>query len=337
MEVRKYQIFETLEEVNENFNTILKNVKLTRSQFEVLSVMFKHSAKVPGISWLKNQTIAEMIGKSVETVRKAIKFFVDKGIVKRVQQFRPSRGGNGAALTIFLPFELPAELPPVFTSRDEDSKPCPAKGEEQKKSPRNSISKPVINHSLNNKRKGNPNKVSKFDASYTASYVPEEFVSIVSSYYDDAEIIEDFWKSVYFHTKKIKQITERTITDTAIKAFTQSIRAHKLSKITKKLVMYFTGVFKNMIHDTVNPKEQPENEKSVVVEPKKPIREEKTPDWLKEEEEKRAAAVYGEGSVSVKTQETTPKNVDENKEALSAKQKMMDALKKMKPASKLED
>ncbi|MDQ8094889.1 helix-turn-helix domain-containing protein [Bacillus amyloliquefaciens] len=328
MEARKHQIFKTLEEVNENFDTIVKNIKLTKSQRDILWVLFKHSAKVPGVSWLKNQSIADKIGLKKDTVKKNIKKLVEMKIIKRIQGFRPVTGGYGACYTIFLPYEIPHEIHLEDHPRNEEEIPCVAKDETKNNSRETIYFKHSFKRSLLHKRKSNHKKVSKLDASYTASYVPEEFVSIVSSYYDDAEIIEDFWKSVYFHTKKLKQITERTITDTAIKAFKQSIRAHKLSKITKKLVMYFTGVFKNMIHDIVNPKEQPENEKSVVVEPKKPIREEKTPDWLKEEEEKRAAAV------SVKTQETTPKNVDENKEALSAKQKMMDALKKMKPASK---
>ncbi|ULM99898.1 hypothetical protein L8956_26575 (plasmid) [Peribacillus frigoritolerans] len=54
-------------------------------------------------------------------------------------------------------------------------------------------------------------------ATFTASYVPKEFVQAVKPFFDHAAMIEDFWKSVFLDTKAISHIVEQeTITYTAI-------------------------------------------------------------------------------------------------------------------------
>ena len=55
------------------------------------------------------------------------------------------------------------------------------------------------------------------DSTFTASYVPKEFVQAVKPFFDHAATIEDFWKSVFLDTKAITHIVEpETITYTAI-------------------------------------------------------------------------------------------------------------------------
>lgn len=86
------------------------------------------------------------------------------------------------------------------------------------------------------------------DSTFTASYVPKEFVQAVKPFFDHEAMIEDFWKSVFLDTKTISHIVEQeTITYTAINAFKQSIRGYKRGKVKTNLVRYFTGTFKRLM------------------------------------------------------------------------------------------
>ncbi|ECO1678021.1 hypothetical protein XO47_15470, partial [Listeria monocytogenes] len=85
-------------------------------------------------------------------------------------------------------------------------------------------------------------------SSFTASYVPKEFIQAVKPFFDHAAVIEDFWKSVFLDTKAISHIVEQdTITYTAINAFKQAIRGYKRGKVKTNLVCYFTGTFKKLM------------------------------------------------------------------------------------------
>ena len=118
---------------------------------------------------------------------------------------------------------------------------CESKNEEQKKDSTDNL--PLRSFKHKNIRKG-----TRLDSTFTASYVPKEFVQAVKPFFDDAATIEDFWKSVYLDTRMITHIVDsETITYTAIDAFKQSIRGYKRGKVKTNLVRYFTGTFKKLM------------------------------------------------------------------------------------------
>jgi hypothetical protein len=115
--------------------------------------------------------------------------------------------------------------------------PCESKDEQPKNVSTNDLSLKSINKNIR--------KVLRLDSTFTASFVPKEFVQAVRPFFDDAVTIEDFWKSVYLDTKMICDIvSSETITYTAIDAFKQAVRGYKRGKVKTTLIRYFTGTFK---------------------------------------------------------------------------------------------
>src|SRR5690606_15300808 len=70
--LQEHQSFASVSIMHAAVEEHVKNNSLNESALRVLRVLEFRSKMVPGVCWLKYATIAEVIGKSVSTVRRAI-------------------------------------------------------------------------------------------------------------------------------------------------------------------------------------------------------------------------------------------------------------------------
>ncbi|KGP73476.1 helix-turn-helix domain-containing protein [Pontibacillus yanchengensis] len=101
----KHQPFQTKEEMNRAIKSHIgeHGTKLSDTEVEMIHLLSRYACKYPGVAFLKNDTIAKLIGKSRRTVIRVLNKLVDLSIITRLENMRLQRGGNGANLYIFNP------------------------------------------------------------------------------------------------------------------------------------------------------------------------------------------------------------------------------------------
>ncbi|MBT2757897.1 transcriptional regulator [Mesobacillus foraminis] len=181
---------------------------------------------------------------SDRTVRNVAKILRKAGVILTVYRSSTKHNGRGCPIHLFVvhPYFnhwtslLNLDFQANFQAEKAET-PCESKDEQPKNVSTNDLSLKSINKNIR--------KVLRLDSTFTASFVPKEFVQAVRPFFDDAVTIEDFWKSVYLDTKMICDIvSSETITYTAIDAFKQAVRGYKRGKVKTTLIRYFTGTFK---------------------------------------------------------------------------------------------
>ncbi|MCY9138379.1 hypothetical protein [Peribacillus frigoritolerans] len=247
---KEYSKFSSIKEFNNTIEMFLAEHKkdFTKGELVAFKRLVRFSAKYAGVANAKIGTLVKAIneklngfGVSRSTFERMLRKAKDLGIVSIVNT-KKSKGGKGHNVYIFNTIDVLKKRKLTYCEKQE--KPCCSKGE----SPH---SERETSNLLETSKKKNLNirKDVDLDSTFTASYVPKEFVQAVKPFFDHAAIIEDFWKSVFLDTKAISHIIEpATITYTAINAFKQSIRGYKKGKIKTNLVRYFTGTFKKLMN-----------------------------------------------------------------------------------------
>ncbi|UDK98387.1 helix-turn-helix domain-containing protein [Lysinibacillus sphaericus] len=228
--LRDYEAFETVSELNEYIHNVLTQFDLKKTERELVWLLSGHSVKIKGVCWLKVQTMADMLGKSYKTIQRSLKRLKELGIIERVEQFRPARGGHSSFLTVFRPTAL--------TEREEALEPAPESTQDDSDSIETFSFKSI--KSLNNKYVKEP----VLDYSFLRnSHIPEEFIHAVKPFFDSAKEIYQLWGKVIATSRRYAPdvIDIAHITDIAIDAFKQTVFAHKMSKIRKTFKGYFWG------------------------------------------------------------------------------------------------
>lgn len=80
----KLQSFSDIKELNKHMNFHYVHIKhiLTECFDKVFHLLKKYSCKVPGVCWIKQEKIADLLNISIKTVERAIKFLKDNEILK---------------------------------------------------------------------------------------------------------------------------------------------------------------------------------------------------------------------------------------------------------------
>ncbi|WP_077210387.1 hypothetical protein [Bacillus dakarensis] len=80
----KLQSFSDIKELNKHMNFHYVHIKhvLTECFDKVFHLLKKYSCKVPGVCWIKQEKIADLLHISIKTVERAIKFLKEKEILK---------------------------------------------------------------------------------------------------------------------------------------------------------------------------------------------------------------------------------------------------------------
>jgi hypothetical protein len=245
----EFSQFKSLKDFNNTIEMFLAEHKkaFTKGELIAFKRLVRYSAKYFGVANAKISTILKAIneklkgfGISRSTFERMLRKAKQLGILT-VKNTVKRKGGRGHNIFVFNTIDVLKER--KLTYCDKDETPTESKGEKVN-SERETIN---LLESSNTKRLNKRKKV-PLDSTFTASYVPKEFVQAVRPFFDNAAVIEDFWKSVFLDTKAISHIIEpKTITYTAINAFKQAIRGYKRGKIKTNLVRYFTGTFKKLM------------------------------------------------------------------------------------------
>ncbi|MGE7596509.1 hypothetical protein ACQKMY_25860 [Peribacillus frigoritolerans] len=245
----EYSQFKSLKDFNTTIEMFLADHKkdFTKGELVAFKRLVRFSAKYVGVANAKIGTLLKAIneklngfGISRSTFERMLRKAKELGILS-IENTVKSKGGKGHNVYIFNTIDVSKKRKMTYCEKAETS--TDSKDE-----------KPYFQGETINLLKSNNIKTLKtrkdvpLDSTYTASYVPKEFVEAVKPFYDQATVIEDFWKSVFLDTKAISNIIDpETITYTAIDAFRQSIRGYKKGKIKTTLVRYFTGTFKKLM------------------------------------------------------------------------------------------
>ncbi|MGG3193941.1 hypothetical protein [Priestia aryabhattai] len=241
--------FRDTKDFNNHIEQWMTEIKkqFTKSELVALKRLIRFSAKIVGVCNAKIGTVVSATyqkdgaGISRSTFKRMTTKAKELGLL-HIHETQRKNGSQSANIYVFNRFELPKE--------------------ENLNHPKTNILSKTNNQINNNIRKEKKvfiayyekklsnNKRQTLDHTYTAKYVPDKFVQVVTPYFDCAVIIEDLWKSVFLDTRKLN-LDRETITYTAIDAFKQTIRNYKCGKIKTTLVKYFTGTVKNMIDKAV--------------------------------------------------------------------------------------
>ncbi|MED3230290.1 helix-turn-helix domain-containing protein [Bacillus velezensis] len=163
---------------------------------QALKKIARYAVKFSGAAHLKAETLADLIGKSVKTVRRALNKLATLGIVKKIATIRKINGGKGANIIVILPVDDQSTM----SNRGQAEKPTEAAAEAPKtgNEPSDSI-----------KRSKNQNNVldtAVIPAEALKGALPDEILNAMSRYFD----AEDIYK-YYGILLRAKASVDRTI------------------------------------------------------------------------------------------------------------------------------
>lgn len=250
---RNLSPFIELEELNKTIRTYRDNIRMSIKRTDVqsklitlLEILKRHSCKYVGVSFLCKSSIADMMEVSYKTVQRLMKKLVDLEMIKQVAMKRKKDMLQTSNAIIIQPI-----VEEVSNKTDAKS---PTKCPTIK-------TKPVsLKQNIKdiNKRNSNENSNTPEEnieqADFVAHWVPERFVSLVSSFYSDSKIIQELWKvvrqcnnTINFSTgdKAFTKDQELTISLKAIKEFVMKIKSGV--KMKKGKFAYFNGIVNKLM------------------------------------------------------------------------------------------
>ncbi|WFA04451.1 helix-turn-helix domain-containing protein [Bacillus sp. HSf4] len=226
-ESAKMASFRSVDELNDAIRTHIYCNKsdLTPAAIEVLKVLSRHACKTLGVSYLKLQSIADLIGRHRTTVIRAIKRLVDCGIIRKETKFRPVSGGNGANIYVILPADN-NDATPQMQPRSTSDKPTEAPAKTPK-----STGEAVISKSVNKLLRN----------TYSA------FKATVESFVSDRKLTNRLYGIYLAHTSYLKGAYDSDILEEiGLYAVRQTFIAMKRKRI-RNLAGYYNGVLDRVL------------------------------------------------------------------------------------------
>ncbi|KAA0786367.1 helix-turn-helix domain-containing protein [Bacillus sp. BB56-3] len=245
--------FKDVEELNKTVrsyrDTIRMSIKRTDVQSKLitlLEILKRHSCKYVGVSFLCKSSIADMMEVSYKTVQRLMKKLVDLEMIKQVAMKRKKDMLQTSNAIIIQPI-----VEEVSNKADAKS---PTKCPTIKTKPV-SLKQNIkdINKRNSNENSNTPEETIE-QADFVAHWVPERFVSLVSSFYNESKIIQELWKVVRQCNKIVNHTTgnkafdndqELTIGLKAIKELVMKIKFG--TKMNKGKFAYFNGIVNNLM------------------------------------------------------------------------------------------
>ncbi|PEZ34283.1 cytosolic protein [Bacillus thuringiensis] len=224
----------------------IKRTDVQSKLITLLEILKRHSCKYVGVSFLCKNSIADIMKISYKTVQRLMKKLVDLEMIKQVAMKRKKDMLQTSNAIIIQPI-----VEEVSNKADAKS---PTKCPTIK-------TKPVsLKQNIKdiNKRNSNENSNTPEEnieqADFVAHWVPERFVSLVSSFYSESKTIQELWKVVRqcnkvtnFSTgnKAFTKDQELTIGLKAIKEFVMKIKSG--AKMKNGKFAYFNGIVNNLM------------------------------------------------------------------------------------------
>ncbi|MEK5040909.1 helix-turn-helix domain-containing protein [Sporosarcina sp. FSL K6-3457] len=206
----------------------------------VLDMIRRYSVKY-GAAHLKHDTMADAIGKSNVTVRRAIRKLEQLEIIERIHYIRPVMNGLGANIYTILPFDDQSTL----TTRATADKPCDSKDED-------SVSEPEAFSSKSKNIKSNT-----LTDTYPAEPIPTlttlfgRMKNLLSTTIGDSSLARQLfgiYRALSLRMLKfsIHEHQGELLEQLAIQALHIAVQATKC-KTVRNLAGYFDGVYRNLI------------------------------------------------------------------------------------------
>ncbi|MED2128568.1 helix-turn-helix domain-containing protein [Bacillus thuringiensis] len=227
-ELRKYQSFNSITEMDNSINEYLSAYKIKESEYTVLWKLACYSCKFIGVSYLKVDSLADLTGYSKRTIQRALKVLSELGIITRINQFKPVKGGYSASITVINPYESHLAQSPC----EEATEPTPEYVEEH----------PSHTDTITYKT-----KISK-DNTYVdelgidhlvAAGVPIDFASLAISYFDAPKVYK-LWSRVQLAARKYAPDLVDTV-EVSVSGLRASILVSKAKRV-RDFNGYFYGV-----------------------------------------------------------------------------------------------
>ncbi|PFK43085.1 cytosolic protein [Bacillus cereus] len=245
--------FKDVEELNKTIRTYRDNIRMSIKRTDVqsklitlLEILKRHSCKYVGVSFLCKNSIADMMEVSYKTVQRLMKKLVDLEMIKQIAMKRKKDMLQTSNAIIIQPIaeevsnkvdtKSPTKCPTIKT------KPVSLKQNIKDINKRNS-----------NEHSNTPEENIE-QADFVSHWVPERFVSLVSSFYSESKTIQELWKVVRQCNKIVNHTTgnkafdndqELTIGLKAIKEFVMKIKSGV--KMKKGKFAYFNGIVNNLM------------------------------------------------------------------------------------------
>lgn len=245
--------FKEVEELNKTIRTYRDNIRMSIKRTDVqsklitlLEILKRHSCKYVGVSFLCKNSIADMMEVSYKTVQRLMKKLVDLEMIKQISMKRKKDMLQTSNAIIIQPIveevsnkvdaKSPTKCPTIKT------KPVSLKQNIKDINKRNS-----------NENSNTPEENIE-QANFVAHWVPERFVSLVSSFYSESKTIQELWKVVRQCNKIVNHTTgnkafdndqELTIGLKAIKEFVMKIKSGV--KMKKGKFAYFNGIVNKLM------------------------------------------------------------------------------------------
>ncbi|MEK7017608.1 helix-turn-helix domain-containing protein [Bacillus sp. FSL R9-9410] len=228
-ELRKYQSFNSVAEMDNSISEYLSVYKLKESEYTVLWKIASYSCKFVGVSYLKVQTLADLVHYSKRTIQRCLKRLSELGIITRIESFKPVRGGHSAFINVINPFDSHTVLSP----QEEAEEPTPECTDEV----------PAHTDTIPSKAKISNNKtyvVHELGINHLVSAgVPMEFAISTLPYFDVTKVFK-LWSKVCMATKKHAPDLVDTL-EIAISSVQASVLASKVKRV-RDFTGYFYGV-----------------------------------------------------------------------------------------------
>ncbi|AWM47508.1 helix-turn-helix domain-containing protein [Bacillus amyloliquefaciens] len=163
---------------------------------QALKKIARYAVKFSGAAHLKAETLADLIGKSVKTARRALNKLATLGIVKKIATTRKINGGKGANIIVILPVDDQSTM----SNRGQAERPTETTA---------AVPKTENEPSDSIKRSKNQNNVldtAVIPAEALKGALPDEIFNAMSRYFD----AEDIYK-YYGILLRAKASVDRTI------------------------------------------------------------------------------------------------------------------------------
>ncbi|EEM02322.1 hypothetical protein bmyco0002_53310 [Bacillus pseudomycoides] len=224
----------------------IKRTDVQSKLIALLEILKRHSCKYVGVSFLCKNSIADMMEVSYKTVQRLMKKLVNLGMIHQVSMKRKKDMLQTANAIIIQPI--------VEEVSDKQPAKSPAKCPTIKTTPI-SLKQNIkdINKRNSNENSNTPEENIK-QADFVAHWVPERFVSLVSSFYSESKTIQELWKVVKQCNRVVNHTTgdktfdkdqELSIGLKAIKEFVMKVKSGVKMKNGK--FAYFNGIVNNLM------------------------------------------------------------------------------------------
>lgn len=241
--LKDYQSHASTADVHKSVELHIRRVQLNESALRVLRVLEFRSRVVPGACWLKAATIADVIGRSVSTVRRALRTLIAEGVIKKHETTRAKSGGDGANIFVILPVEHANDHAQMNT-RDNGENPRHAEDEAASRERKeDSVKDAQIKNEVYTSGEGEEDK--PLDKSFVPDTVPAEFTDAVWPYLRDAVKVHRLYTRAIIASRQLgdyKGVRDHV----AVQAFKATVFALKAGKVKTDMFGYFFGTYRSL-------------------------------------------------------------------------------------------